>query len=71
MGNGPSNQQIELRAYELYLGRGRADGHDMEDWLAAEKELSQRKREVPAVFEQEEREPKRLGYPSAASSRRK
>ena len=36
-------QQIELRAYELYLGRGGEHGHDRADWLAAENEL----REVP------------------------
>ncbi|MBI5544891.1 MAG: DUF2934 domain-containing protein [Deltaproteobacteria bacterium] len=23
-------------AYELYLTRGRVEGHDVEDWLAAE-----------------------------------
>jgi hypothetical protein len=30
---------IERRAYELYCARGCADGHDLDDWLAAEKEL--------------------------------
>jgi len=28
-----------MRAYELYLERGRAEGAAMEDWLVAEKEL--------------------------------
>jgi hypothetical protein len=36
----PTAQEIEKRAYELYLERGCADGHDVEDWLAAEVELS-------------------------------
>ena len=36
----PTPEQIEQRAYELYLERGREDGHDVEDWLAAEKELT-------------------------------
>jgi hypothetical protein len=37
----PTQKQIEARAYELYLQRGREDGHDSEDWLIAEKELKQ------------------------------
>ncbi len=35
--------QIKLRAYELYEARGREDGHELEDWLRAEKEITQRK----------------------------
>jgi hypothetical protein len=35
----PTLDEIELRAYEIYLKRGDADGIAMEDWLAAEKEL--------------------------------
>ena len=27
------------RAYELYCERGREDGHDVDDWLNAEREL--------------------------------
>lgn len=30
---------IALRAYQRYEERGREDGHDIEDWLAAEQEL--------------------------------
>jgi hypothetical protein len=71
MSNQPSNEQIEARAYELYLERGRQDGHDMEDWLTAERELAQRQREVRAVFEQEEPESRKLGYAATASNRRK
>lgn len=29
----PIRQQIRQRAYELYEQRGRADGHELEDWL--------------------------------------
>ena len=36
----PSEEQIRLRAYEIYLARGREDGRDFEDWLEAERELS-------------------------------
>lgn len=31
--------RVAMRAYELYLERGAADGQDMEDWLIAEREL--------------------------------
>ena len=33
--------KISFRAYELYQQRGGEDGHDIEDWLCAEKEISQ------------------------------
>jgi hypothetical protein len=36
----PTTQEIEQRAYEIYLERGGKDGRSMEDWLAAEKELT-------------------------------
>ncbi|HEX4566699.1 MAG TPA: DUF2934 domain-containing protein [Vicinamibacterales bacterium] len=43
-GNGENGEnardRIALRAYELYLARGRADGGDFDDWLAAERELT-------------------------------
>jgi len=42
-GNGGSNgydrDRIAMRAYELWLQRGAADGGDFDDWLAAEREL--------------------------------
>jgi hypothetical protein len=34
--------QIRLRAYELYEERGREDGHELEDWLRAEEEITQK-----------------------------
>ena len=33
-------ERIAARAYELYLARGGADGQAEDDWLAAERELS-------------------------------
>ena len=30
---------IAHRAYDLYVARDREDGHDVEDWLQAEREL--------------------------------
>ncbi len=35
----PTKKQIEERAHELYVQRGCEEGHDIEDWLIAEKEL--------------------------------
>jgi hypothetical protein len=32
-------QQIQQRAYELYEQRGRTEGHDLDDWLQAEREI--------------------------------
>ncbi len=34
--------EIARRAYELYLNRGQEDGHDLEDWLRAEREITAR-----------------------------
>jgi hypothetical protein len=38
-GEGPSQEQIAKRAYELFEARGGEHGHDVEDWLQAEREL--------------------------------
>ncbi|HTS19039.1 MAG TPA: DUF2934 domain-containing protein [Verrucomicrobiae bacterium] len=42
MFNGPSEEQIRARAFEIYLERGLEPGHEEEDWLQAEFELSHR-----------------------------
>ena len=36
-------QKIRQRALALYEQRGREDGHDLDDWLQAEKEITGRK----------------------------
>ncbi len=36
----PSRDAIAHRAYELYVARGRVSGHELEDWIQAEFELS-------------------------------
>jgi len=33
-------EQIRTRAYELYEARGREEGHDLENWLEAEAEIT-------------------------------
>jgi hypothetical protein len=35
----PTQEEIELRAYQIYVERGGTDGHDVDDWLQAEHEL--------------------------------
>lgn len=35
----PTRDEIDRRAYHFYETRGRRDGHDVEDWLLAEREL--------------------------------
>ena len=37
----PTQEQIQVRAYHIYLERGGADGNSENDWLQAERELSQ------------------------------
>ncbi len=36
----PSGEEIARRAHELYRQRGGEHGKDVEDWVRAEKELS-------------------------------
>ena len=38
--SGTDHEAIRTRAYELYVERGMEDGHDVEDWLRAEEEVS-------------------------------
>lgn len=33
---------VERRAYEIYLQRGKLPGHEMDDWLQAEREVFER-----------------------------
>jgi hypothetical protein len=35
----PNHEEIWLRAYEIYLERGGLPGHELDDWLQAEREL--------------------------------
>jgi hypothetical protein len=44
-GTQPQNleEQIRNRAYQLYEARARQDGHDLDDWLRAEEEITPQK----------------------------
>ena len=35
----PTREEVELRAYQIYIERGCTGGHDVDDWLQAEHEL--------------------------------
>ncbi|HUL60968.1 MAG TPA: DUF2934 domain-containing protein [Anaeromyxobacteraceae bacterium] len=35
----PGAERIAVRAYQIWLESGRPEGHDLEHWLAAEREL--------------------------------
>jgi hypothetical protein len=38
-GNSARDEEIRLRAYEIYLERGEQPGSELDDWLQAEREL--------------------------------
>ena len=42
----PSSDEVRRRAYELWVARGGADGSDMDDWLAAEREVRTRRTDM-------------------------
>jgi hypothetical protein len=44
-----TEEQIRRRAHELYEARGRGDGHDVEDWLEAEAEITDRTKRAAAA----------------------
>ena len=39
--SGVATHDVARRAYELYFARDREHGHDLDDWLQAERELLQ------------------------------
>lgn len=43
-------EEIEARAYELYLKCGCDGGHDLKHWLAAEAQLRQEHAKEPAAL---------------------
>lgn len=42
------NRDVACRAYDLYLARGCEHGHDVEDWLQADRELRNTRRSSAA-----------------------
>lgn len=35
----PTQEEIALRAYQIYLQRGGAPGNELQDWIQAERQL--------------------------------
>jgi hypothetical protein len=42
--NGPTEEEIRKRAFEIHIERGGIHGCDLEDWLQAERELQQQRK---------------------------
>ena len=42
----PTRDDVARRAYELFQARGGEPGHELENWLEAERELGQSSRDV-------------------------
>jgi hypothetical protein len=40
--------QIRQRAFELYQERGKEEGHELDDWLLAEEEVTNQKTRIAA-----------------------
>ena len=40
----PSDDEVRRRAFEIHVERGGLRGYDLDDWLEAEKELTQKLR---------------------------
>lgn len=50
--DGPPPEMVKLiqaRAHELFEQRGREEGHDLDDWLQAEREVTQASAEAKAA----------------------
>lgn len=56
----PIRDAIATRAYERFVSRGREHGHDLDDWLAAEREFMSRQAtpfaEDPGSLERNDRD---------------
>jgi hypothetical protein len=37
----PTKSEIEQRAYQLYLRRGKTEGRALQDWIQAEREVNE------------------------------
>lgn len=44
-----ARDEIEKRAYEIYLARGGQDGQDIADWVTAERELNESEQEPISI----------------------
>ena len=44
-----TTEMVQQRAYELYMQRGQEAGHELEDWLQAEREVRQQQQKTQRV----------------------
>ena len=42
----PPQDEVAVRAHEIFLGRGATVGHDLDDWFQAEEELVKKRGNV-------------------------
>lgn len=54
-------EDVRQRAYDIYLARGASDGGDVDDWLAAEREMRAQASREPERSEPERSESARAG----------
>jgi hypothetical protein len=66
----PGQDEIARRAYELFLQRGSVPGHETDDWLQAEAELSARGGETEGA-ESQAPTPAQRRPPEGAATRRR
>jgi hypothetical protein len=61
----PTNEQITQRAHQLWIERGSQHGHHEQDWLDAEKDLTQEMSNAASAVEKKEEPIKPPSVPPA------
>jgi hypothetical protein len=61
----PTEQAIAFRAHEIFLERGAVPGHELDDWLQAERELTAAKPSAPP----QQSAPSTVPFPNPRSPR--
>ena len=64
----PTREEIERRAYEVWLARGGDSGNELDDWLEAERQLSGAAQDDVSLAKISETD---RGTPQTKSTRRK
>ena len=67
----PTYDDIATLAYDRYVARGRADGSDLEDWLAAENDVRLRHTGIAKDILTASLVPKAAAAPGKETSRRR
>ena len=57
----PTHHEVSARAYQIFIERGRVEGHAVDDWLQAEYELMQLPVRMLAEMEPQEEAPRGNG----------